>query len=323
MTRPTEFTDQSIIQAGLDLQKANRAITGFALRKIVGGGSASRLKQVWDEHLNSQAAAVVEPVAELPVEVAEVMVTVSKSLTDRIAALAVELNDKAVKAAERKVHEVVRGAGEQRAQAERELADATETVNDLEAKLDEAEINGVTLSSKLDSLQEAYQAQAVELAKMQERLTFSEQAAKTAHEQHAAELVRMSAAADAERARHQEETEKTREELGRVRQSESTVNAECVQLRAELLNIKTESGVLKVELATVQAKAKADASQQSERLAKAEADRNQASSEAGSAREAAAKLSGQVEAMQSQVRSLTEALASRQVEDAKPGTGKK
>ena len=41
--RPVEFTPESIIQAGQDLQKAGRNITGFALRQKVGGGNPSRV----------------------------------------------------------------------------------------------------------------------------------------------------------------------------------------------------------------------------------------------------------------------------------------
>lgn len=52
---------------------------------------------MWDEHVSSQAVTKTEPVAELPVEVAEEVATVTKALTERLAALAVELNDKAVK----------------------------------------------------------------------------------------------------------------------------------------------------------------------------------------------------------------------------------
>ncbi|MEZ4128564.1 DNA-binding protein, partial [Salmonella enterica] len=53
--RPAEFTQEQIIEAGEQLQAAGRNITGFALRQKVGGGNPSRLKQVWDEHVNSQA----------------------------------------------------------------------------------------------------------------------------------------------------------------------------------------------------------------------------------------------------------------------------
>jgi len=172
--RPVEFTPEVIIQAGRDLQTAGRNITGFALRQKVGGGNPARLKQVWDEYLASQSVTRTEPVAELPVEVAEEMATVTKALTERIAALAVELNDKAVKAAERRVHEVVRSAGEQREQAERELADASQTVDDLETKLDDARAQGETLEGRLTEAQAVNQAQAVELAQLRERLSSTE-----------------------------------------------------------------------------------------------------------------------------------------------------
>ena len=92
--RPVEFTPEAIIEAGQELQGAGRNITGFALRQKVGGGNPTRLKQVWDEHLASQSVQQVEPVAELPVEVAEEVAAVTKALTERLATLAVELNDK-------------------------------------------------------------------------------------------------------------------------------------------------------------------------------------------------------------------------------------
>ncbi|SFL55674.1 DNA-binding protein [Azotobacter beijerinckii] len=134
--RPAEFTLEEIVQAGEALQAAGRNVTGFALRQRVGGGNPNRLKQVWDDHLARSSVAEAVPVAELPVEVAEELAAVTRALTERLAALAVELNDKAVKAAERRVAEVVRAAGEQREQAERELADAAQTVEDLEHQLD-------------------------------------------------------------------------------------------------------------------------------------------------------------------------------------------
>ena len=172
--RPVEFPLEAIIQAGRDLQTGGRNITGFALRQKVGGGNPSRLKQVWDEHLASQSVAKAEPVAELPVEVAEEVAAVTKALTERLGALAVELNDKAVKAAERRVHEVARSAVEQREQAERELADASQAVDDLETKLDEARAHGEALEGRLAEVQVVSQAQAVELAQLRERLSATE-----------------------------------------------------------------------------------------------------------------------------------------------------
>jgi len=183
--RPAEFPAETIIQAGKELLAAGRPITGFALRTKVGGGNAARLKQVWDEHI-SQAVTHTETVAELPPEVADEVAGVSKELTGRLAALAVELNDRAVKAADRRVAEVVRSAGEQREQAERELADAAVTVDDLETRLDAAGAEGAQLQKEVVELAASNQTQAVELAQLRERLASVEQQAQVAGEQHAA-----------------------------------------------------------------------------------------------------------------------------------------
>ena len=181
--RPAGFTQDQIIEAGQALIAAGRNVTGFALRQRVGGGNPNRLKQVWDEHQASQSVVTAEPVAELPVEVAEQLQVVTTALTERLAALAVDLNDKAVKASERRVAEVVRAAGEQREQAERELADASQTVDDLELQLDQGNERIAQLEQRLAAAQASAQAQAVELAQVRERLAAVEQSAKQASDQ--------------------------------------------------------------------------------------------------------------------------------------------
>lgn len=299
--RPVEFSADDIIKAGRDLQAAGRNITGFALRQRVGGGNPSRLKQVWDEHLAGQAEQRAEPVAELPVEVAEEVAGVTKELTGRIAALAVELNDRAVKAAERRVAEVVRAAGEQREQAERELADASQTVEDLEAQLDAvkeeqratqerlaetlvanqaqavelaqvrerlaaveqsarmaaeqhaaelARLNAGIEAAQAETvrLKEVRQAQAVELAQVHERLTLTEQAAKAAEEQHAAELARLNASIEGERSHYKQEGEQMRAETAEHKQAARVAVGERDQARGELATCKAEAGRLMDQL---------------------------------------------------------------------------
>ena len=292
--RPAEFTPEAIIQAGRELQTAGRNITGFALRQKVGGGNPSRLKQVWDEHINSQAVTRAEPVAELPVEVAEEVAAVTKALTERLAAMAVELNDKAVKAAERRVAEVIRTAGEQREQAERELADASQTVEDLETKLDEAEAKGVELEKRMADTQTAQQAQAVELAQLRERLALTEQISKTDAKEHAAEVQRLNDGIEAERNRHH------------------VALADLTETRDELATVKARAEAADQSHQDHRKQAAAEAHRVAERMTKAEADRDTARKEAGSAREDAAKLRGQVEALQAQASDLMRALAARQ-----------
>lgn len=175
--RPTEFTTEQIIKAGIELQTEGKSTTGFAIRQKIGGGNPNRLKQIWDEYLATQGATQIEPVAELPIEVAEEIAIVTKSLTDRLATLAVELNNKAVKAAERRVTEVLRTAGEEREQAERELIDAAQTVDELEAQLDEARSKAEALEQRLNDSLVHEQSQAIELAQLRERLASVEKTA--------------------------------------------------------------------------------------------------------------------------------------------------
>jgi chromosome segregation ATPase len=174
--RPAEYTDEEIVAAGESIRATGRNVTGFALRQKVGGGNPSRLRQVWEEHLAGEQHAQADPVAELPAEVAETITHISQALTERIATLATELNDKAVKAAERRVAELVKAAGEQRTQTERELADAAETVEQYEIALDKMTEERDHLQSQLGSTLADLQSREVELAQLKERLAATENA---------------------------------------------------------------------------------------------------------------------------------------------------
>ncbi|MDP2393258.1 MAG: DNA-binding protein [Methylococcaceae bacterium] len=292
--RPAEFAPEAIIQAGQELRDAGRNITGFALRQKVGGGNPSRLKQVWDEYLSSQSVTRAEPVAELPIEVAEEVAIVTKTLTERLSMLAVELNDKAVKAAERRVAEVVRAAGDQREQAERELADASSTVDDLEAKLNEVRAESEVFEKRLAETQAISQQQAVELAQLRERLALTEQTAKTANEQHAIEF------------------ERIRTELAEQKKSVQSLTAERDQGRADLATVKAQAAAAEETHQEQRKRTAEETHRVAERLTKIEADRDNAHKQAATAREEAAQLRGQLEATKAQAAELIQALSSHQ-----------
>jgi chromosome segregation ATPase len=234
--RPPEFTPEVIIQAGQELRDAGRNITGFALRQKIGGGNPGRLKQVWNEYLASQSVDKAEPVAELPIEVAEEIAMVTKNLTDRLYLLAVELNDKAVKAAERRVAEVVKAADDQREQVGRELADASSTVDDLEAKMNSARAESAELEIRLTEAQAISQAQAVDLAKLRERLELTEQNAKVATSQHVAELEQLrTALAEQKQVQHSltAERDSARMETGKVREELAHVSGQLEMMKTQ------------------------------------------------------------------------------------------
>ena len=280
--RPTEITDAEVIQAGKALTAASRNVTGFALRKAVGGGSASRLRQVWDDYLNSQALAQVEPVAELPVEVASEL----KELTQRLQHMAVGLNDRAVKAAERRVTELVKSVGEQREQAERELADASTAVDELETQLEVAAQDKELLKSELDVANAAIQKQAVEVAQLTERLAAADRAAKSAEDQHAADI-----------ATAQTTIAKLRDQVAAGEVAAKQTAQEHV---AALADVTGKSQGLAIELAQVR-----------ERLASAETGARVAGEQVAAegektakAREEAARYAGQIDAMERQMKEL-------------------
>ena len=161
--RPVEYKIEDIIKAGLGLQVLGLKVSGFSIRKKIGGGNTKRLEQVWDEYQASQTGEKAEPTTELPIEIAESVKGITKAFDEQFLGLAIEINDKAVKAAERQVKEDITSANDQREQAERELTDA----------------------------QAVIQSQSMELAKLQNRLDLAEQTSKSLSEQYATELERL------------------------------------------------------------------------------------------------------------------------------------
>ncbi|MFM0029710.1 DNA-binding protein [Paraburkholderia madseniana] len=150
--RPTEFTNENIIEAGNLLTKEGKRITGFALRAQVGGGSAARLLQVWNDYLRNSAVVPAYPVAQLPAEVEQHLNAMAAELTEKLVKATVELNDRAVRTAEQRVAEVVRKAGEQAEQAEREMADATLAIEAREAELEASEAERKALEAMVSEL---------------------------------------------------------------------------------------------------------------------------------------------------------------------------
>lgn len=302
--RPIEFPADIIINAGQELLAAGRTVTGWAIRQKIGGGNPTRLKQVFDEHVNGQVAAEAEPVAELPVELAQKAEEVTRGLVERLSALAREMNHVAVRTAETRATEVVRHAAEQRDQAERELADAGQTVEDLETQLDQANTGTEELKARLSETQAASQVQAVELATVRERLSLTEQATGKAAQDHADELARVHAAGEAAACSHRAEMDEQKKAIQKT-------TAERDQVRAELATVKAKAEAAAETQQEARKQAAAEAHRAAERLTKTQGERDQATQAAATAREDAARLRGQAEAMQAQIQNLTHALAAQ------------
>jgi len=169
MARPPEITKEEIIAAGETLIQARRTVTGFALRTLLKGGNATRLKQIWEQHLEEGRTPEAPPV-ELPVEISDRLRTIKEEFGGKFDSLAADLHKLTVRAGEARVGELVRSLEEKRAMADREMADAGETVDELEAKLAEANASIARRGTELEALQSTNQTQAVELSAANEKL---------------------------------------------------------------------------------------------------------------------------------------------------------
>lgn len=239
--RPSEVSKERIVAAGELLVSNGKPVTGYALRFEVGGGMAARLKAVWEQHLaEKKAAPTIDPIADLPIEVAERFVQLQKDFGERLAALAAELNLTAVKTAERRVAEVIRAAEARCEQADLELSDGAATVEALESRLESAEAANRDQAAQIAAMKAEHQTQAVEIAQLRERLVHAEEGVE-----------RERAAARAERENHQAQAERARGELASL---ESAAQAERKKDQANAADAREEAARLqgKLELATTQ-----------------------------------------------------------------------
>lgn len=282
--RPVEVTDDEIIEAGKALLAARpgQRITGFGLRQHLGGrGTQKRLYAVWAAHAAQAGAPTAPPPSELPPEVAHTLQTVSADLVAKLASLGAELHRGAVHAAEQRVVQARAEQDQVRQQTDQELADASQTVEELEAQVADLRAALVAERAKVTSATEEAQRQAVELATVRERLTAAELAGQQADEVHAAEL----AQARVEAAQLRATLDQVREDLTqRLTEQTALVRARDQQLADMREQHQTE-----------RAAAAKEAHRQAERFTEVQHERDAARQDAQAARENAAKLLGQLE----------------------------
>jgi chromosome segregation ATPase len=277
--RPVEVSDAEIIEAGQALRAAGQRITGFALRKHLDNkGTPKRLHAVWLAHAAQAAAPAAPPAPDLPPEVAHTLQAVSADLVAKLASLAGELNSGAVRAAEQRVARALDDADQVRLQADQELADASQAVEELEAQVADLRAALVAERAKLTSAGEDAQRQAVELATVRERLTAAELAARQAAEVHAAEVAQLRAQLDQVRA---DLTGQLTEQTAQARAAQQHLADEREQRQAD------------------RATAAKEAHRQAERFTEVQHERDTARQQAQEARESAARLQGEVQALRS------------------------
>jgi colicin import membrane protein len=131
--RPAETTHQQVIEAGLSLEKACMRVTGFSLRKQLGGGSPPRLIEVWNAHKANMPTTTTDlsnPSPELE--------NLLQRIQSQITAIATETFTTAKTTADKKAAEVTRQADARRQEADQELAEAMAEFERLQVLLDQS-----------------------------------------------------------------------------------------------------------------------------------------------------------------------------------------
>lgn len=180
--RPTEYDDQDIIAAGQKLTETGRRVTGFALRKLVGGGDPKRLADVWTQHLQ-QHKGETKPVVELPSAIEEAIGAMGQQLIERLREVAGQIHSQAQQSADHRVKEVMAAVEAERKAAQQEVQDATETVDELETKLAEAHIRIKGTETKMVEMIEDEKVAQKQHAGLEQRLAVLEQKLEAAEAQ--------------------------------------------------------------------------------------------------------------------------------------------
>ena len=170
------------------------------------------------------------------------------------------------------------------------LADASSRADKAEARIDEIEHRAADLRAELDRAH----ADA-------DRLRTENTAAHAATEAARAELVKAQAKAEAIEQAHAEQHKQTAAEVEAAR-------AATEATRAELVKVQAKAEAVEQAQAEQRKQAAAEAHRAAERMTKAQAERDDATKAAAEARERAAGLAGQVQAMQEQNAALVAAI---------------
>jgi hypothetical protein len=250
--RPSEISDQTIVDTGRRLAAAGVKVTGYSLRKSIGSGDARRLEAVWLAHLEAETPATVEPVSEAPLppgleEQRDAAVT---QVSDFVVRLFSGSWRVAQDIAQRRMGDEQAVIRKKIAEADQRLADADELIQDMDDRAaaaaeqlsslataaDEARMNAVRIEERHGTLREAGREAAdlaaTTIANLKVDLSSAETAAINAR-QDAGLATATAAAVHAEAERLRIEVDALRLDLNRVRSDKAEVTAQLAAAGAQ------------------------------------------------------------------------------------------
>lgn len=226
--RPTEFTDEQIIKAGQEVESQGRRVSGFAIRKQLGGGTQSRFKAVWEAYKAKDAVETPVENRDLPVEIENLLGQLGQTLIEQLRSLALNINNQAHRISERRVAEVLQRSAAERTQHAEEIQEASDAVDDLDKEVEAlkeqvkewqqraevAQETSTRLNAELAASTERQRSMTAELAEVKPRL---------------AELIQSNKALEAELV----PLRPLKEEVPRLRESARAQANELAEMRAE------------------------------------------------------------------------------------------
>lgn len=279
----------------------------------------------WRQNQRKQVQAVREP---LPVELHGVVQSMGQSLWETAQQLANESLDAAKVAFETEKSDLIQLSAEQSEAFETQAAEldkAQRHIAELErqaqADKKQIEVAGTILADTRDELRAAKQAADLANQKAEEiERRAAELRAELTHAHTEAEAAATAAKATADSLRA--DADRLRTERDKAQQRQELAEAEGVKLAASLAAAQSETMKAQAALAGLTAKAEAaeqahqeqrkqaatEAHRAAERMTKAQAERDDATKAATEARERAAGLAGQLQAMQEQNTALLAAI---------------
>lgn len=279
----------------------------------------------WRQNQRKQVQAVREP---LPVELHGVMQSMGQSLWETAQQLANESLDAAKVAFETEKNDLIQLSAEQSDSYEKQAAEldkAQHRIAELErqalAAKQQIEMTGTVLADTRDELRTAKQAVDLANQKAEEiERRAAELRAELDHAHAEAETAAIDAKATADSLRA--DADRLRTERDKAQQRQELADAENAKLAASLANAQSETMKAQAALAGLTAKAEAteqahqeqrkqaaeEAHRAAERMTKSQAERDDVTKAATEARERAAGLAGQLQAMQEQNAALLAAI---------------
>jgi colicin import membrane protein len=169
--RASSYSDSDIVEAGHQVLASGEDVTGWRIRKLLGGGKPERLQAVWDRRQDDSTSPIS---AVLPEELNEGIETIMKTMGGQLRAMFAQIHSNLVEKAEQRVSATELVMTEARDRHDQLQAQASAELDRLEALISDFESVIAIQNEKHDALTNALTLSSVELAHFKERSANSE-----------------------------------------------------------------------------------------------------------------------------------------------------